>query len=155
MRVLQKIKMTRIKKFKNKIEVFNYLKKLFSKESDVILIRGSTAYGPVKKFSDFDVEVYSNKLKKPYYEIVFVKSNPTLISVYFYKYKKGKKTKGDKNVRVIYGEHNDTIGPDFSKDTYTHKQKIKRECQYITDFMFTYLRHGNKKELMNIHKRIK
>jgi len=144
-----------MKKFNNKKKVFEYLKKLFSKDGKIILVRGSTATKFIRQFSDFDVEVYSSKLKKPYYEIAFVKNKPVLITVYFYKYNQGKKIKEPKNVKVIYGEYNSSIKPNFSKDTYTSKQKIKRECQLVTDFMFTYLRHKDKKDLMNINKKIK
>ena len=66
------------------------------------------------------------------------------------------KIKEPENVRVIHGEYNNKIEPDFSKDTYNHKQKIKRECQLVADHFFTYMRHRNRvKELEFIQKRIK
>ena len=140
--------------FNNKREIFAYIKRKFSKESELILIRGSTATKSVKKFSDFDIEIYRKKLKKPYYEVVFLKEKPILLSVYFDKYKKGKKIQKPANVKVLYGEYNDKIKPNFSKDTYTHKQKIRRECQLLIDFFFKYLRTKDKKYLNSIQKRI-
>ena len=59
--------------FSNKKEVFEYIKKKFNKESRLILVRGSTATKPAKKFDDFDIEIWTNEIKKPYYEIAFVK----------------------------------------------------------------------------------
>ena len=143
-----------IKKFSNKKQVFNYLKELFT-ESNLILLRGSTAKELIKNFSDIDAEIYSNAIRKPYYEIIFVKDSPVLISAYFYKYKKGKKTKEPKNIKIIKGEYNKSIKPDFSKDSYNNKERIKRECQMAIDFMFKYLRTKNKKELEAIQRRIK
>ena len=144
----------KLRTFKSKNEVFRYLVKNFSKNAKLILIRGSTASKPVKQFSDFDVEVYGKK-KKPYYEIAFVKNNPVLITIYFYKYNEGKKANAPKNVKVIYGRYNNKIKPDFSPDNYTAKQKITRECQLNIDFMFKYLRSRNKKYLESVQKGLK
>lgn len=140
--------------FQNKKELFDYLIEKFSNESKIILIRGSTAKGNIKQFSDIDVEIYSDKLKKPYYNIAFVGKKLILISVYFYKFKDGKKIKEPKNVSIIYGEYNSEIKPDFSEDKYSPKEKIKRECQLLIDFFFKYLRHKNKKDLEPVEKRI-
>ncbi len=144
-----------IKGFNTKEEIFKYLKKLFAQKSKIILIRGSSANREIKKFSDLDIEVYSEKLRKPYYEIAFLKNKPLLISVYFYKYKQGKKIKEPKNVKVLYGEYNNSIKPTFSKDKYNNKQKIQRECQLAVDFMFKYLRTKNKSNLEFVNRRIK
>ena len=45
--------------FKNKKEVFEYIIQTFPEKA--ILIRGSTDYGPIKKFSDMDIEIYGKK----------------------------------------------------------------------------------------------
>ena len=118
-----------MKNFNNKKQIFEYLIKKFSKDSKIILIRGSTAKGKIKQFSDIDIEIYSTNLKKPYYEIAFVGRKIILISVYFYKFKEGEKTREPKNVKIIYGNYNNEIKPDFSKDRYSHKEKVKREAE--------------------------
>jgi hypothetical protein len=143
-----------MKKLNSKKQVFEYIKHLFARNSNVILIRGSAVNKPLKAFSDIDVEVYG-KIKKPYYKIIFVKNHPILMSTYFYKFKKGRKVKAAKNIKVLYGEYNNKIKPDFSKDTYTPKEKIKRECQLMMDFMFRYLRSGDKKALASLERRLK
>jgi len=120
----------------------------------LILVRGSTATKSIKKFSDFDIEVWTNKPRKPYYEIAFVKEKPILISVYFYKYKEGKEIQEPPNIKILFGKYNDKIKPSFSKETYKHRRKIKRECQLVVDFFFKYLRTKNKKYLEPIQKRI-
>ena len=142
-----------IKKFRNKEKVFDYLKKTFSK-SKIILIRGSSAKKPIKNFSDIDVEIYSNNPRKPYYEIVFIRDMPVLISAYFYKFKKGDILKTPNNIKIINGEYNKSIKPDFSKEPYNNKEKIKRECQLAIDFMFKYLRTKNASNLKPIQRRI-
>ena len=57
-----------LQKFKNKPELFDYIKNKF-KDAKLIVLHGSTAYGQIKNFSDFDIEVYGGKVKKPYYEL--------------------------------------------------------------------------------------
>jgi hypothetical protein len=141
-------------KLKNKKEVLGYIKNKFRKQGKLILIRGSIINKPVKNYSDFDIEVYGNTLKKPYYEIIFIKEKLILISVYFYKYKRGKKAKTPKNIKVLYGKYNNKIKPNFKKDEY-NKEKVKRECQMVVDFFFKYLRSKNKKYLDSVQKRIK
>lgn len=149
-----------MKKFKSKKRVFEYITKKFKKDSKLILIRGSTANGSIKQFSDIDAETYG-KLKKPYYEIIFVKNKPVLITVYFYKYQEGKRIKSPKNVKIVYGKYNNIIEKrfnersHFAKDTYTAEQKITRECQLAIDFMFKYLRSKDKKALESVQKKIK
>jgi len=78
-----------------------------------------------------------------------------LISAYFYKFKKGEKTDTPKNIKLIYGEYNKNLSPNYKKDNYNQKQKIKRECQLAIDFFFKYLRHNNLKYLESVQKRIK
>ena len=146
--------MDKMIKFKNKKEIFNYIKKKFIKDK-LILIRGSAVNRKLKAFYDIDVEVYTHYIRKPYYEIIFLKRNPILISAYFYKYKKGKYTKETKNVKVILGNYNKNIKPNFKKDIYNNKQRIIRECQLVVDFMFKYLRKKDKKYINDIQKRIK
>ncbi len=143
-----------MKNFDNKKEVFEYIKKKFNKESRLILVRGSTATKPAKKFDDFDIEIWTNEIKKPYYEIAFVKEKPILISVYFYKYNEGKEIQKPQNVKILHGKYNNKIKPNINKDTYTNKERIKRECQLIVDFFFKYLRTKDKKYLKPIQKRI-
>jgi hypothetical protein len=118
-----------MKQFNGKTQLKNYLKKLSGKYK--FSIEGSTSNKPLKNFSDVDVEIYG-KVAKPYYEMVFVREKPILITIYYYK---------DKNKK-------------FKKDTYNLKQKIKRECQLAIDFMFKYLRTKNKKYLKSVQKRI-
>ena len=144
-----------INKYKNKKDLYEYIEKKLSKNSALILIRGSTAKKKIKRFSDFDIEVYGKKIKKPYYEIALIKGKPILISAYFYRYKRGKKIKGPSNTKIIYGEYNDKINSTFSKDNYNQKEKIKRECQLITDFLFKYLRNKDVNNLNIVQSKIK
>ncbi|HJX50221.1 MAG TPA: nucleotidyltransferase domain-containing protein [Candidatus Nanoarchaeia archaeon] len=147
-----------MKTFKNKEQVLEYIKKIG--KGKVILIRGSTATKPLKNFSDIDIEVYSDKLKKAYYEIVLVNKKIVLITIYYYKYEKGREIKASKNVKIISGGYNEGIEKSFNspghfaKDKYNHQEKIKRECQMVTDFMFKYLRTKNKEYLKSVQKRI-
>ena len=149
-----------MERFINKKEVFEYIKNKFFKESKLILVRGSTATKPVKKFSDFDIEVWGNEIKKPYYEIAFLKEKPILITIYYYKFKDGKEIKKPRNVKILFGVYNKEIDKSFNspehfaKDKYTSKEKIKRECQLLVDFFFKYLRSGEKDYLNSVQKRI-
>ena len=143
-----------MKSFKDKTEAFHYIKNKFSNRSKVILVRGSTANGPIREFSDIDVEVYYDTLEKPYYELCFVGLKLVLISVYFYNYTRGKRIKHEKNVRVLYGKYNENLKPDFSKEEYTLEQSVKRECQMVVDSLFKYIRHKNKVDLERVQKRI-
>ena len=143
-----------INRFYNKKGIYNYIKNKFS-ESKIILIRGSAAKKPAKNFSDIDIEIWGEKVKKPYYEIVFFKNKPILISAYFYKYASGKNVQAPLDIKIIYGKYNNKIKPYFSKDIYNKKDKIKRECQLVTDFLFKYLRSKNIRYLNYIQKRIK
>jgi len=119
-----------MRKFKNKTQLMNYIKKLVGKYE--FSIEDSSSNKPLKSFSDIDIEVYG-KVAKPYYELVFVGNKLILISTYFYKDKKNKP----------------------KKDIYNPNQRIKRECQLAIDFMFKYLRTKNKKYLISVQKRIK
>ena len=138
-----------MKTFKNKKDVFNYLKK-FGK---IVLVRGSTAKGRLKSFSDIDVEVYDKK-KKCFYELIFVKRKLILISVNYYDFKEGGKIKLPQNVVVLRGEYNSNLMPDFKQDKYNSKEKTKRECQLLLDFFMKYLRSKDKKYLKSVQKRI-
>jgi predicted nucleotidyltransferase len=144
----------KVNEFQNKTKLIKYIKNLFV-DSEVILIRGSTAKGKIKEFSDFDVEVYSNKLRKPYSEIILINKKPALISTYFYKYKKDEIAKEPENVLLIKGAYNSSTKPNNDKDTYSKKEELKRECQMVLDLMFQYLRNKNTDSLENIQKRIK
>lgn len=148
-----------MKAFQDKQQIFDYVGKKF-KDSELILVRGSTATKPIKDFSDIDLEIWGAKLKKPYYEIIFLKKSPVLITAYFYKYKKGKEITSPTNVKIISGKYNKSLEKSFTskehfvKDKYTPKQKIKREIQLATDFFFKYLRTKDKKYLNSVQKRI-
>lgn len=141
-------------RFKNKSQVLAYITKRFKPGSRLVLLRGSMSSRPVKNFSDFDVEVYGKRAKKPHYEIVFVKNKIVLVTAYFYRFQKGKIAGPPKGVRALYGRYNDRVKPDFSRDTYTHGEKIQRECQLVMDFFFKYLRTKNAKHLESVQKRL-
>ncbi|MBI4154833.1 hypothetical protein HY498_01965 [Candidatus Woesearchaeota archaeon] len=138
--------------FKNKKEVFDYIKIKF--KGRLILVRGSTAFGKIRNYADIDVEIYTNNLRKPYYEIIFLNKKPVLLTVYFQKYKEGKLVKPPRNIKVLSGRFNKNIKPKFLKDKYNSKEKIKRECQLIIDFFFKYLRSKDKKYLKAVQKRL-
>ncbi len=147
-----------IKKFKNKIELFKHLRKRFS-ENRIILIHGSTAHKKVKNFSDFDIEVYGKIIKKPYYELVFINRKPALLTTLFYKYQNGEKKTTPQNIRMIKGEYTNAIKNRkphtmYSEGAYNSKEKIKRECQLVIDFLFKYLRSKDIQYLRYIQKRI-
>jgi predicted nucleotidyltransferase len=155
---LKRGKKNKMQKFKSKDRALEYIRRKFSK-NELILIRGSTANGSIKNFSDIDVEVYG-ELKKPCYELIFTDDKLVLITAYFYEYKEGEKIKSPKNVRVLKGEYNINIEKSFhspshfAKDTYSSKQKIIRETQLAMDFMFKYLRTKDTKYLESVQKRI-
>jgi hypothetical protein len=140
--------------FISKKEVFEYIKTTFSQGNTLILINGSTAKKPAKKFSDFDIEVWGPVLKKPYYELAFINEKPILISIYFYVFKEGKTCKPPSAVKILFGKYNASIKSDFSDDAYTVQEKERRECQLVTDFLFKYMRSGDKKYLESVQKRI-
>ena len=144
----------KLKVFKSKQEVINYVVKLFKKDAECICVQGSTAFKPLKKFSDLDFHYFAKKYKKPHYEIVFVKDKPILISVYHQKFAKGKETKAPKGVHIVYGSYNDNLVPDYSKAKYKLKDKIVRECQLVTDFLFKYFRSRGKTYLGYTQRRL-
>ena len=145
-------------RFKNKRDLYKYIKTMF-KESDLIFIQGSTAYGRIKNFSDFDVEIYGKKLKKPYYELAFIKNIPVLISAYFHRFTHGEKVKAPEGVRIIKGYFTDKLKrehtPMYGEGSYNAEEKLRRECQLVTDFCFKYFRSKDKQYLRYIQKRIK
>lgn len=143
-----------MKKFSNQKGIEKYIVKKFSSESSLILIRGSTAKKRASAFSDFDIEVYGRKIGKPNYEIVMLGKYPVLISSYFYKYVKGDEGKEPRGVKILSGKFNDMIKPNFSQDKYNTKERIRRECQMVVDFMFKYLRSKNTENLKSVQKRI-
>ncbi len=144
-----------MKTFKSKKQVFNYIVKMFSKDAEIICVHGTAANKPLEDFSDIDIEAYSKKHKKPYYEIIFVGKKVVLISVYWPKFVNGKKARPPKGTKVLYGEYNDKIEPDFSKDKYKLKDKAVRECQLVTDFLFKYFRGRDKTYLEYTQKRLR
>ncbi len=146
-----------ISHFKNKEAVFEYTLRKFSKDSKIIAVTGSTARKPIREFSDIDINIWGKSIKKPHYEIIFVNKKPVLVSIYFYKYKRGKETSPPTKFRILYGKFNDNIelfqGMDALK--YNHKESIKRQCQLIIDFAFKYFRSKDEKYLGYIQKRIR
>ncbi|MFH1376796.1 MAG: hypothetical protein ABIH25_04120 [Candidatus Woesearchaeota archaeon] len=148
----------RINKFEDKKKLYSYIINKF-RNSMVILVHGSTANKKIRNYSDFDVEIYGKNIKKPYYEILFIKEAPVLLSVYFYKYKSGKKTIPKKGIKVIKGDFSNNldggITPIYGEGKYTSKERLKRDCQLVTDFMFKYFRSKDKTYLKYVQKRIK
>ncbi len=144
----------KIKKFNSKEEVSNYVIRMFKKDAKCICIRGSTAYKPLRAFSDIDFEYYSKKYKKPYYEIVFVGKKLVLICAYHQNFVEGKKIKVPKGVKLLYGEYNKNLNPEFRRKMYDQKEKITRECQIAVDFMFKYLRSKDEKVLRYVQRRL-
>jgi hypothetical protein len=134
-----------IKSFKNKKEVFIYLIKKFILNEGTILLRGSMINEPVKDFCDFDLEIYTNKKLKPYYEIVFVNKKICLISIWFGKYRIGSQSKMPKKVKLIHGNY-------FS---YMKGLSDKRsDSQHVIDWVFKYIRTKNMERLDWINKKI-
>lgn len=131
----------------------------FSKDSELAIIRGSTAFREPNEFDDLDVEIYSKKEKKPFYEIILYKEKVVLLTIYFYKFQKGNSIEKE-SINVLKGEYNDKIDEIFEKnffkkDKYTIKEKIVRENQLVLDFLFKYLRKKEDKVFERINKRIK
>jgi hemerythrin len=147
----------KIQKFNQKSDFFNYIKDKFNKE-DLIMVHGSTAYERIKSYSDFDMEIHGKKVKKPYYEIIFIKEKPVLVSVYFKLYNKGTKIKPPKGIKLIKGIYTDKTDTRFirmyQEGHYNQKEKLKRECQLIADFCFKYFRSKDRKYMQYVQKRI-
>lgn len=146
------------KRFNSKQGTLEYLLDKFKNEK-LIVIRGSAAKKPLKEFSDIDVEVWAQTIRKPVYEIVFVKNKPILLSIYTYKYAEGEALTPPENVLVLKGEYNREVNRISTqgfgtKDRYTPEENKKRECQMVVDFMFKYLRHGKTEYLKSVQKRI-
>ena len=140
------------------MQLFDYIKRKFSKH-EVILIQGSTAHGKVKNFSDFDFQIYTSKVKIPYYSLILFKNKLCLISIYFYKYLEGEKTNLPKKIKIIKGVYNKAIDKhfksfDMTKSKYTAKEQLVRNCQLTVDMLFKYLRHKDKKHLEYVNNKI-
>jgi len=136
-----------MKKFENKLEVFEYIKKKYSK-SKTVLIRGSTAKGRINDFSDIDIEFYQNKPAKPEYELILV--NNRLVLMTAYPYRAGKNiTQIPKNVIVLIGKYCEQIE---NQKGYTKKERLIRDNQMFIDFLFKYLRTKNSKYFKIIEK---
>lgn len=138
-------------RFENKTKLFNWIVQSF--DGKAILVRGSTAFGPVKKFSDFDIEIWGKK-RDEHYDIIIVENKLALLTINFYDYKNGPKAKTPKNMKILKGQYNKNLEPTFTRETRTGVRKVKRECQLLLDFMFKYLRSGDKKALHAVKKRI-
>ena len=143
-------------KFKSKKQIHNYILNKFSKNSGLLLIHGSASNSKnkLKAFSDIDLESYNSNPKKPHYEIVLLKTKPILISVYYYKYKKGKKISPRKDMKILYGTLTSNIMPEYKKGKFTGKDKVRRECQLVADFIFKYIRSKEIKYLEYVQKRL-
>lgn len=139
-----------MKIFKTKKEVFEYIKENY-KDAETILIKGSTAQGKIKEFSDIDVEFYQDKSAKPEYELVLVEDKIVLISAYPYKMGKGIEKIPD-NVLVLKGDYCEQI--DIQKK-YTEEERAVRDNQMFLDFLFKYLRTRDKKYLEIVKKYLK
>ena|SRR3989344_3778836 len=146
--------MKNINRFQTKSSIFEYLIDEFGSQSNVILVRGSRTKKSAKMLSDIDVGVYSSRKKKPYYEMALLHNKFLFITIYFYGYKAGEVINPPKDVEIIYGKYNKNLKPDFTKDTYNSKEKIRREGQLVTDFLFKYLRTYDRKYLKSVQKRI-
>lgn len=144
----------KIKKFKSKQDIVEYVVNLFKKDAKTICIQGSITSKPLKRFSDMDFHYFAKRYKKPHYEIVFVGNKPILITVYHQKYVEGKKIKAPKGINVVYGSYNDKLTSDFGKRKYKLKDQIIRECQLVTDFLFKYFRSGDKTYLEYSQRRL-
>jgi len=127
-----------------------------NKSIKVILARGSTAYGKIKNYGDIDLEIYTEKPKKlPYYKILNFNGKKVLLTVYFYRFKKGeeiKKRKISRNIRVLYGCYNSNLKPSFKKEKYNKKERTIRDKQLYLDFLFKYKRTKDKKLFSTIRK---
>ena len=143
-----------INSFKSKTELYNYIKNKFY-NSKMILLSGSMVSKKVKNFSDFDIEVHmpNGEKKRPYYELIFVSDKLCLLTIYFCKFREGKTIKPPIDKKVIFGNYNNNYRPS-GRNSYTVKQRIRRENQLILDIFFKYIRHREKKYLEWVAKRI-
>ena len=136
-----------MRRFGSKQEIFNYLVRKFkNKNTKSIIIRGSAATKKLRDFSDVDVEVYTNDLRHPYYEITCLRNNLVLLSVYFYKpLRKVKKSKG----KLLCGDY---YKPVQYKERYTKEERRIRDNQMLIDMLFKYARTRDKTYLKSIEK---
>lgn len=136
-----------MKSFKSKKEVFEYIKKKYSK-SEAVLIKGSTVNKDLKDFSDIDAEFYQNKPAKPEYELVLVEDKIVLITAY--PYKSGKPiNKIPDNVLVLKGDYCEQLE---NQKEYSKEEREVRNNQLFLDFLFKYLRTKDKKYLETVEK---
>jgi len=149
-----------IQRFNDRNSIHKYLLRRFAKKSDLILIRGSTAFGIIKPFSDFDIEVYTGKSRNPSYEIVIYKNNPILLTVYYNRLEKGENCIVPKHINVLQGRYNDQIERIFQREInkkgqYIGKDLIARKCQLNMDFFFKYMRSRDDKFLQHVNKKLR
>lgn len=135
-----------MKEFKDKTEVFEYIKRKYS-NADSVLVRGSSIDGLVD-FGDIDVEFYQKNPAKPEYELILVESKLVLISAYPYKIGKRVKDIPD-NVLVLKGSYYEQID---NQEEYTESEKRIRDNQMAIDFLFKYIRTKDKKHLKTVEK---
>ena len=136
-----------MKTFKSKKEVFKYIRNKYA-NAETILIKGSTAKGRIKQFSDVDVEFYQYRPAKPEYEIISM--NHKLILITAYPFKSGKTiNKIPNDVLVLKGNY---CGQIKNQEGYNKEEKNIRNNQLFLDFLFKYLRTKDKKYLENLDK---
>jgi len=138
-----------MKEFKDKKEVFEYIKKKYS-SADSVLIRGSSVKGLID-FGDIDVEFYQDKPAKPEYELVLAEGKLVLISAY--PYKAGKQIKEvPENVLLLKGNYHEQIE---NQEKYTQSERKLRDNQMLIDMLFKYMRTKDKKYIKSIEKYLK
>jgi predicted nucleotidyltransferase len=148
-----------MKEFNYKEEVFKYILENYAQSAKAVLVRGSTASYRVKPFSDFDIEIYSQKKQYPIYEIHLCAGYPILITIYFYEYKFGSLLIKPQNVKMLKGNYTSGIEEVFqkeinTKDPYNEKEKIIRNNQILVDFLFKFFRTKDENALNKVQKRL-
>lgn len=149
-----------MKKFSSKTEIFSYIRDNFCGNNDTVIVRGSTAIKALDSFDDFDIEVYTTKPKKPYYEIIFYREKPILISIYYHIDEQGEIIKPPREIKVLQGEYHSNIDrifmEDFAKRTkHTPEDKITRSNQMIIDNLFKFMRSNNRDFLDKVNRDLK
>ncbi|MGV8172175.1 MAG: hypothetical protein ACP5OA_05800 [Candidatus Woesearchaeota archaeon] len=149
-----------INRFNDRNSIHKYIISTFAKKSDLVLIRGSTAFGTIKPFSDFDIEIYTGKSRNPFYEVVLYKDYPILLTVYYYKFEKGLEHIIPKNIHVLQGKYTNQIERIFQREInkkgqYNGKDLIYRKCQLNMDFFFKYMRSKDDKFLQHVNKKLR
>ncbi len=143
-----------MKSFTNKNQIYDYLKNKFIDSEGTIILRGSMVKNKIIKFSDFDFEIYNNKPRDPFYEVVLVNKKPVLITIWFGKYSKKKSTIPPKEIKVVFGDYFSYMSYIIDDKEYKGERKVKRECQSVIDRLFKYLRSNEIENIEKINKKI-